>query len=109
MLWLAEDDRAHGQGSASRGEQSALDIYPRLRRLQSGAHAKPGRRSSGGVRSEPRCVSSRIELEAEATKTPEIKPFNIVNDEQQKEKPASNQFFGSLLERTIDGEWRLLH
>ena|SRR6266568_2122578 len=33
----------------SRGGQSALDIYLRLRRLQSGAHAKPGGRSTGGV------------------------------------------------------------
>jgi hypothetical protein len=38
-----------------------------------------------------------IELEAEATKTPEIKPFAISNDEQQKEKHAANQFFSSLL------------
>jgi Transposase DDE domain len=34
---------------APRGKQSALDIYPRVRRLQSGANAKPDRRSSGGV------------------------------------------------------------
>ena len=39
-------------------EQSALDIYPGLRRLQSGAHAKPGRRSFGGV-SRGRRVSDR--------------------------------------------------
>jgi hypothetical protein len=45
------------------------------------------------------CVASSIELELEATKTPEIKPFNIINDEQQKEKHAANQFFSSLLER----------
>jgi hypothetical protein len=43
------------------------------------------------------CVASSIELELEATKTPEIKPFNIINDEQQKEKHAANQFFSSLL------------
>ena len=49
MLRLAEDDRAHAEGSASWGWQSALDLYSRLRRLQSGAHAKPGRRGSGGV------------------------------------------------------------
>jgi len=38
-----------------------------------------------------------IELEPEVTKTPEIKPFDIFNDEQQKEKHAANQFFSSLL------------
>ncbi len=39
MFRLAEDRRADGEGAASRGEQSALDIYSGLRRLQSGAHA----------------------------------------------------------------------
>jgi len=43
------------------------------------------------------CVSGSIKVEPEATKTPEIKPFNITNDEQQKEKHAANQFFSSLL------------
>jgi hypothetical protein len=43
------------------------------------------------------CVSSRIELEPEATKTPKLKPFDIIDDEQQKEKHAANQFFSSLL------------
>jgi hypothetical protein len=42
-------------------------------------------------------VSSSLELEPEATKTPEIKMFNVVNDEQQKEEHAANQFFSSLL------------
>jgi hypothetical protein len=28
------------------------------------------------------CVSSSIELEPEATKTPDITPFDIINDEQ---------------------------
>jgi hypothetical protein len=45
------------------------------------------------------CVSSSIELEPEATKTPEVKPFNIINDEQQKQKHAASQFFSSLLRR----------
>jgi hypothetical protein len=40
---------AHAEGSASRGEQSALDLYSGLRGLQLGANAKPGRRSSGGL------------------------------------------------------------
>jgi hypothetical protein len=31
------------------------------------------------------------------TQTPEIKPFNIINDEKRKEKHAANQFFSSLL------------
>jgi len=33
----------------SRGVQSPLDFYPRLRRLQSGTHAKSGRRTSDRV------------------------------------------------------------
>jgi hypothetical protein len=45
----------------------------------------------------PPCVSSSIELEAQATKTPELKPFDIINDERQKEKHAANQFFSGLL------------
>jgi hypothetical protein len=48
------------------------------------------------------CVSSSIKVEPEATKTPEIKPFNITNDEQQKEKHAANQFFSSLLGLSLD-------
>jgi hypothetical protein len=30
-------------------------------------------------------VSCNIELQAEATKAPEINPFDIINDERQKE------------------------
>jgi heavy metal sensor kinase len=44
------------------------------------------------------CDFNSIELEPKATKTPEIKPVNIINDEQQNEKPAASQFFSSLLE-----------
>ena len=40
MLRLAEDHRADAQGAASRGVQGRLDLYLRLRRLQSGAHAE---------------------------------------------------------------------
>jgi hypothetical protein len=43
------------------------------------------------------CVCSNIELEPEATRTLEIKPFDLINHEQQKEKHAANQFFSSLL------------
>jgi hypothetical protein len=43
------------------------------------------------------CVSRGIELEPEATKEPGNKPFDIINDEQQKEKHAAHQFFSSLL------------
>src|SRR6187549_2958376 len=49
MLRLAEDHCAPEKGAPSRGVQSTLDLYSRLRRLQSGAHAKSGRRSSGGI------------------------------------------------------------
>jgi hypothetical protein len=48
-------------------------------------------------KSEPTYVFSNIELEPRATKTPEIKPFDIIHDEQQKEKHAASQFFRSLL------------
>jgi len=40
-----------------------------------------------------------MELDPRAIKTPEIKPFDIVNDEKQKEKHAAHQFFRSLLRR----------
>jgi hypothetical protein len=43
-------------------------------------------------------VSLAASRAPEATKTPEIKPFNITNDEQQKEKHAANEFFSSLLD-----------
>ena len=51
--------------------RSLSAYYPRLRRLQSGAHAKPGRRSFGGVSYRQR-VSPRVELETETTSTPDI-------------------------------------
>jgi hypothetical protein len=43
------------------------------------------------------CVSNSIELEPEATKTPTIELFDIIDDEKTKEKHAANQFFSSLL------------
>ena len=97
MLRLAEDDRADAKGSASRGEQSALDIYPRLRRLQSGAHAKLDHRSWGRV-SQDRAVSAAAWSQNQRPHKPEMQAFDIINDEQQKEKHAANQFFRSLLE-----------
>ena len=45
----------------------------------------------------PNCVSRSIELEAAATKPPKSEPFDIVNDEKQKEKQVADQFFRSLL------------
>ena len=102
MLRLAEADSAHAEDAASRGEQSALDIHSCLRRLQSGAHAKPGGPQFRWRKSGSTCVSSSIELEPEATKTLEIKPFDIINHEQQKEKYAANHFFRSLLELLRD-------
>ena len=97
MLRLAEDDCADAEGAASRRLQSGLDFYLRLRRLQSGAHAKPDRRSSGGVSPGRRVSAGASELDSEGHKTPEIKPFDISNHEKQKEKHAANQFFSSLL------------
>ncbi|HKM86658.1 MAG TPA: hypothetical protein VJW96_10655 [Terriglobales bacterium] len=54
--WL-KTIRAAAESTASRSVQSALDFYPRLRRLQSGAHTQPDPRSSGGV-TQGRRVSS---------------------------------------------------
>ena len=68
-----------------------------MRRLQSGALAKSGHRSSVGVAG-LKCVSRSIELEPEATKTPTSKPFDISKDQKQKENYVANQFFSSLLE-----------
>ena len=61
--------------------KSALDFHPRVRRLQSGAHAKPGRRSSGGV-SRGRSVSAELGVSLRTTKTPKIKPVDIAKDEK---------------------------
>jgi len=47
MFRLAEDDRAHAQAAASWSLQSELGLYPGLRRLQSGTHAKSEHCSSG--------------------------------------------------------------
>jgi transposase len=49
MLRLAEDDCADAQAAAPWSLQGGLDLYLRLRGLQSGAHAKPRGRSSCGV------------------------------------------------------------
>ena len=48
--WLAEDNCSDAKAAASGSVQSALDLHLRLRRLQSGAHAYVGRRSSGITR-----------------------------------------------------------
>jgi len=55
--WRAEDDSVAAEGSASRTAQSALDLYPCLRRLRSGTPAKPA------VQTASTSVSRRIELE----------------------------------------------
>lgn len=49
------------------------------------------------------CLGS-IELDPRATNTPEIKLLGLVNDEKQKEKHASNQFFSILLELELRSE-----
>jgi hypothetical protein len=54
-------------------------------------------------KSRPTCVSNSIELEPEATKTPKIELFDIIDDEKTKEKHAANQFFSSLLDKTLGG------
>jgi hypothetical protein len=46
----------------------------------------------------PKCVWSSIELDPEAIKTPELKPFNIKKGEKQKEEHCVAQFFSSLLD-----------
>ena len=69
---------------------------PSPRRLQSGAHAESGRRSSGGVSPRPTCVSQGMKLEPN-TKTPEIQLRHHQRNEKQKEKLAADQFFSSLL------------
>ena len=97
MLWLAEDDSTDAEGAASRGEQGATGCLPSpappTTWCACGTWPSQFRRCKSG----PTCVSSSIELEAEATKTPGIKPFDIINNEQPKEKHAANQFFSSLL------------
>jgi len=58
MLWLAEDDCFVAQGASSRNLEGGLDVYVRVRGLQSGAHAKPdGRCGSNAV--SPGCRVSK--------------------------------------------------
>jgi hypothetical protein len=45
------------------------------------------------------CVWRSTELEPEAPKTSQIELFDIINDEQQEQKHAADQFFRSLLDR----------
>src|SRR5450755_104544 len=65
MFWLAEDGGGAAQSAAPRSGQSGVDFHLRLRRLQSGAHAKSGGRSSGGV-SRGRSVSAGSEIAGKA-------------------------------------------
>ena len=104
MLRLAEDHRADAQGAPSRGVQSTSDLYLRLRRLQSGAHAESGRRSFGRV-SRGRSVSTgALEARLRPGKYT-IDLFDAVNDENRKTKHAASQFFSSLLGRAKLPQW----
>jgi hypothetical protein len=58
MLRLVENDRSDEEGPASRGEQSALELYPRLRRLQSGVMRNLA--AASGAVSRGRCESPAI-------------------------------------------------
>jgi hypothetical protein len=59
MFWLAEDYCAVAQSAASRDAESRLDLYVRMRGLQSGAHAEPDAQHSSGVAHAGRGVSER--------------------------------------------------
>src|ERR1700745_1351076 len=59
MLWLAEDHCIVAQSAASRDAESRLDLYVRMRGLQSGAHAEPDAQHSSGVAHAGRGVSER--------------------------------------------------
>ena len=61
MLRLVEDRCLAAEGTPSRGVQSALDLYSRLRGLQPGAHAQPGWGSFGGLSHGLSYVFSSIE------------------------------------------------
>jgi len=83
MLWLVEDDCADAKSAPSRGLQSGLDLYLRLRSL----HLVRMRNLAATVprcKLAPKCVSRSIELEAAATKPPKSEPFDIANDENRK-------------------------
>jgi hypothetical protein len=72
---------------------SGLDLHLRLCRLQSGAHAQPGHRRSGGV-SRRKCVSGTTWNE---TPGHEIRPSSTVENQKWKENHAAHRFFRSLL------------
>src|SRR6266576_722268 len=89
--------RTTNDAAAARCVPGELDLYSRLRSLQPGAHAESDGCSSGGV---SRCRSvSRAprSWNSGVPKTPEIRLFDAVNNEQLKEDHAADQFFRSLL------------
>ncbi len=100
MLRVAEDYRAFAQGASSRGFKSPLDLYSRLRRLQSGAHAKFGRRRSTRVGPRPQCVLREIKFIPEASKRPQNTLSDSIIDEKnryRKKNSSQSHFFSSLL------------
>ena len=59
MFWLVEDHCIVAQSAASRDAEGRLDLYVRVRGLQSGAHAEPDAQHSSGVVRAGRGVSER--------------------------------------------------
>ena len=57
--WLVEDHCIVAQSAASRDAEGRLDLYVRVRGLQSGAHAQPDAQHSSGVVRAGRGVSER--------------------------------------------------
>src|SRR5438270_12803843 len=103
MFRLAENDCLDAQAAASRRVPGGLDLYSRLRGLQPGAHAESDGCSSGGV-SRGRSVSrAPRSWNSGVAKTPKIRLFDAVNNEQLKEDHAADQFFRSLLK--IKSRW----
>ena len=92
MLWLVEDDCADAESASPWGLQSGLDLYLRLRGLQSGAHAKLGRRSSGGVSRAEVCPEEhRVRLRSPKQHRKRAQS-GINNDQKQKENLALSIF-----------------
>src|ERR1700736_5151867 len=101
MFWLAEDHCVVAQGAASRDAEGRLDLYVRVRGLQSGAHAEPDAQRSPGVVRVGRGVAERrrnAQFRTSAARTIARKTAQDPQITQARAEFARpTQFFSSLL------------
>src|ERR1700722_9908970 len=102
MFWLAEEYCADAQSAASRDAEGRLDLYVRVRGLQSGAHAEPDAQRSFDVGRPGRSVSERsCNASLGRSVARKITPQMLENSrmtQTDQEIAGSERFFRSLLE-----------